>query len=84
MHPPAQTEAESSRQWPGWLPLAAFPTLTLVLGRQLPDWAYMWALAVAIFAGVRGRCFVVGHVLLTSLFAFLASVNWALVWWHCR
>lgn len=30
----------------------------------------------------QGGRFVVGHVLLTSLFIFLAGVNWALVWWH--
>ena len=30
----------------------------------------------------KGRRFVVGHFLLTSLFLFLAGVNWALVWWH--
>lgn len=30
----------------------------------------------------QGRRFVVGHVLLTSLFIVLAGVDWALVWWH--
>jgi hypothetical protein len=30
----------------------------------------------------QGRRFVLGHILLTSLFALLAGVNWALVWWH--
>ncbi len=32
----------------------------------------------------RGRVFVVGHVLLTSLFVFLAVVNWAIVYAHVR
>ena len=30
----------------------------------------------------QGRRFVLGHIFLTSLFALLAGVNWALVWWH--
>jgi hypothetical protein len=32
----------------------------------------------------QGRRFALGHILLTSLFTFLAGVNWALVWWHWR
>lgn len=32
----------------------------------------------------QGRRFVLGHILLISLFVFLAGLNWALVWWHLR
>lgn len=32
----------------------------------------------------QGRRFLVGHILLTSLFVFLAGVNWGLLWWHWR
>ncbi len=32
----------------------------------------------------RGRIFAVGHLLLTSLFIFLAAVNWAVVYAHTR
>lgn len=32
----------------------------------------------------QGRRFQVGHILLTSLFVFLAGVNWGLPWWHWR
>jgi hypothetical protein len=32
----------------------------------------------------QGRRFVLGHILLISLFVFLAGLNWALVWWHWR
>jgi hypothetical protein len=32
----------------------------------------------------QGHRFVLGHILLTSLFVFLAGLNWALIWWHWR
>ena len=32
----------------------------------------------------RGQFFAVGHVLLTSLFIFLAAVNWTIVYLHVR
>ena len=53
--------------------------------------AFYWTMRIAVDAFYfshedwpRGRQFVIGHILLTSLFIFLASVNWALVWWHWK
>jgi hypothetical protein len=39
--------------WPGWLPLFALPAATIALRNRLPAWQFMWALSLAIFAGLK-------------------------------
>lgn len=40
--------------WRGWLPIASLPAIVvLVIPSSWPGWAYMWALAVAIFIGCK-------------------------------
>jgi hypothetical protein len=39
--------------WIGWLPLVTFPVFTIAWRGVLPTWIFMWALAVAIFAGFK-------------------------------
>lgn len=39
--------------WLGWVPLIALPLLTMALHARLLAWAFMWLLAVAIFAGCK-------------------------------
>ena len=40
-------------QWPGWILLIALPTFALILRSQLAAWAFMWALAFAIYGGFK-------------------------------
>lgn len=41
-------------RWQGWLPLVVLPVLVLaVTPANVPRWAFMWILAVAIFAGCK-------------------------------
>jgi alginate O-acetyltransferase complex protein AlgI len=55
----------------GWLPLAVLPaTVTALVPSAWPRWAYMWALALAIFAGCKW---------LTWRRALVAGVPW---WRH--
>jgi alginate O-acetyltransferase complex protein AlgI len=37
----------------GWLPLAFLLCVALAAGKSLPSWAFMWALAFSIFAGLK-------------------------------
>jgi hypothetical protein len=40
--------------WRGWLPIAVLPATVIALAPPAwPRWAYMWALALAIFAGCK-------------------------------
>jgi hypothetical protein len=39
--------------WLGWLALAVLPAMAASLGGKLPPWIFMWAMAVAIFAGFK-------------------------------
>jgi hypothetical protein len=41
------------RQWPGWIPLLAFPAAALAVRGFLAPWQVMWALAVAVFFGCK-------------------------------
>jgi hypothetical protein len=43
----------SRSQWIGWLPLVILPTSAFALRNILPAWAFMWLLAIAIFAGLK-------------------------------
>ena len=45
--------SDSSPASAGWVPLLAFLSVALWLGRSLPSWGYMWSIAVAIFLGVK-------------------------------
>ena len=47
------THSGKSAGWPGWLPLVALPGASIVLRSRFPAWAFMWALAFAIFAGLK-------------------------------
>jgi alginate O-acetyltransferase complex protein AlgI len=40
-------------RWPGVLPLILLPALAMAFSPVLPAWAFMWSLAVAIFAGCK-------------------------------
>jgi len=42
-----------AQEWIGWIPLAALPLAALALRDALPAWAFMWTLAIAIFAGFK-------------------------------
>ena len=37
----------------GWMPLAVLPCAAWIVGREMPPWAFMWALAVSMFAGFK-------------------------------
>jgi hypothetical protein len=39
--------------WPGWLPLLAFPAVTILLRDRMPAWVFMWTLSFAIFLGLK-------------------------------
>ena len=39
--------------WPGWLPLLAFPPVTILLRDHMPAWVFMWTLSFAIFLGLK-------------------------------
>jgi predicted DCC family thiol-disulfide oxidoreductase YuxK len=41
------------RSWPDWLPLLVLPALALALRGFMADWIFMWAMAIAIFAGCK-------------------------------
>jgi predicted DCC family thiol-disulfide oxidoreductase YuxK len=43
--------------WPGWLGLLVLPMLALLVRDALPAWAFMWALAGAIFFGCKWLTF---------------------------
>ena len=47
----------SGRVWAGWLPLGLFLTGAAAAGPFLPSWAWMWTLAVAVFAGFKWATF---------------------------
>lgn len=44
---------ERSARWPGWLPLLVLPSGVTMLRHNLEPWLFMWALAIAIFAGCK-------------------------------
>jgi hypothetical protein len=39
--------------WRGWLPLLVLPSTMILLRSGLPAWAFMWALALAIFLSLK-------------------------------
>jgi hypothetical protein len=39
--------------WASWLPLALLPSVALFLRNRVTAWEFMWALAFAIFAGLK-------------------------------
>jgi alginate O-acetyltransferase complex protein AlgI len=39
--------------WPGWLPLLAFPPITILLRDHMPAWVFMWTLSFTIFIGLK-------------------------------
>lgn len=43
----------ATREWVGWLPLIVLPAAAIAGRESLPAWAFMWLLAVAIFAGCK-------------------------------
>ena len=42
-----------SARWPGWLPLMVLPLSVIAVRSRLAAWAFMWALAIAIFIGCK-------------------------------
>jgi predicted DCC family thiol-disulfide oxidoreductase YuxK len=46
-------EARSPRRAAGVLPLIALPVIALLLRSSLPPWAFMWAMAGALYAGCK-------------------------------
>ncbi len=46
-------EVVHTPRWIGWLPLAILPLGAVAVGNRLPAWAFMWALAFAIYAGLK-------------------------------
>jgi len=47
------TEATTTGGWIGWFPLAVLPLVVLACRNLLTPWAFMWALAIAIYAGLK-------------------------------
>src|SRR5580658_7944399 len=47
-----------SREILAWTPLAVVPAIALTLGSTLPAWLWMWALALAVYAGLKWLTFV--------------------------
>lgn len=45
--------AAPTRRFPAWLPLIVLPTAAVICGWHWPGWVLMWALAYAIFAGLK-------------------------------
>jgi Membrane bound O-acyl transferase family len=39
--------------WVGWAPLALAPLAVVMLHRGMPAWAFMWVLAIAIYASLK-------------------------------
>ena len=52
-HTAVATHSGKSAGWPAWTPLAALPAASIILRERFPAWAFMWALAFAIFAGLK-------------------------------
>lgn len=50
---PAKSHADTIANWIGWLPLVILPMGTITLREKLPAWVFMWAMAMAIFAGFK-------------------------------
>jgi hypothetical protein len=48
--PPVRSNAPAR---PGWLPLLAFPPVTILLRNHMPAWVFMWTLSFAIFIGLK-------------------------------
>jgi hypothetical protein len=44
---------KEQRSWIGWVPLTLLPMMAMMLRTKLLPWAFMWLLAVAIFAGCK-------------------------------
>src|SRR4051812_44714334 len=47
------TMAKPSSRLSGWLPLVVLPTIVLFCQRWLEPWAFMWLLAIALFASCK-------------------------------
>jgi alginate O-acetyltransferase complex protein AlgI len=45
------------RRWPGWMPLAALPALTLLVRSRVEPWLFMWLMAGSIFLGCKWLTF---------------------------
>jgi hypothetical protein len=46
-------EVVHTPRWIGWLPVAILPLGVVAVGNRLPAWAFMWALAFVIYAGLK-------------------------------
>jgi hypothetical protein len=46
-------ETDLPSPWIAWLPLALVSLIALFVRDQLPSWAFMWALALAIYAALK-------------------------------
>jgi hypothetical protein len=55
--PAFQRARGGARVWMGWLPLMVLPAAAIAVRNLLPAWAFMWLLAVAIFAGCKWETF---------------------------
>jgi Membrane bound O-acyl transferase family len=49
----AEPRGDQSRSWIGKVPLVLLPMMAMMLRAKLLPWAFMWLLAVAIFAGCK-------------------------------
>lgn len=47
----------NKRSWLGGLPLFVLTICTVIAGRQLPAWAYMWLICLALFLGCKWLVF---------------------------
>ena len=67
-----------SQQWVGWLPLVLLPASTFGARNVLPNWGFMWLLAVAIFAGLKWLTW--WQARKQSVHARWRSIAYLLVW----
>lgn len=51
----ADAPAGPRAPWLGWLPLVALPLSALAVHDHLPAWAFMWTLALSIYAACKWR-----------------------------
>jgi hypothetical protein len=71
---------EHSRSWIGWAPLILLPTTILTLRAALVPWAFMWLLAVAIFAGCKWQTWWEARLAERSARDWRRSVAYFLLW----
>jgi Membrane bound O-acyl transferase family len=81
---PEQSIKDVARQlhldWVGWIPLGVLPMAAMAARSELPAWAFMWLLAVAIFAGCKWQTWWEARGGLPKARSWKRSVCYLLLW----